>query len=103
MALTLAGPGEVASVNTESTVLGVATTGADRADTLVSDLEGGGQWSEVGRRKRCFEGSFLALTHLGVGGLATELELAVHAPFGELATGLAALVERVTRDTLQAK
>jgi len=37
--------------------------------------------------------------YLGHGGLTTELELAVHAPFGEFATGLAALMERVTRNT----
>ncbi len=50
------------------------------------------------------EGSLLcdragAVHHPAVGGLATKLELAVHAPLGELATGLAALVERITRDT----
>ena len=73
----LGGPGEVSSVETKGTVLGVATTGADGAHTLVSDL--------------------------GHSRLTTELEFAAHAPFGEFATGLAALVERITRDTHSVK
>ena len=62
----LRAPGKVARVETESTVLGVTTTGAHGVDTL--------------------------RTELGVGGLATELELPLLAVVGALGTGRRTLV-----------
>ena len=62
----LRAPGEVARVETEGTVFGVTTTGAHGVDTL--------------------------RTELGVGGLATELELPLLAVVGALGTGRRTLV-----------
>merc|ERR1712139_396148 len=56
----LSAPRVIPGVEAQSTVLGVATTGTHGANALVADP--------------------------AVGGLTTELELAVHAPFSELAT-----------------
>ena len=66
-------PGEVARVETEGAVFGVATAGADEMDTLGADT--------------------------GVGGLAAELEGALLAVGGAFGTGVGALVARITRDT----
>ena len=61
-----ASPSKVARVETEGTVFGVTTTGAHGVDTL--------------------------RTELGVGGLATELELPLLAVVGALGSGCGALV-----------
>merc|ERR1719473_1086967 len=66
------GPREIASVQPQSAVLGVAATRTHGTNALVPNL--------------------------GVRGLATKLKFAVHAPFGELSSGLATLMERVTRN-----
>lgn len=70
---TLGGPGEVAGVETEGTELAVATTGADKVDTLGTDT--------------------------GLSRLATLLESPLLAVVCSLSTGSGALVTRITRDT----
>lgn len=69
----LGGPGEVAGVETQGTVLVVTTTSADGVDSLGANL--------------------------GVGTLAASLESALLPVVGALGTGGGALVARVTRDT----
>ena len=64
----LGGPGEVASVETESPILEVTATNAHGVDTL--------------------------RTKFRVGGLTTELELSLLAVVGTLCTGCGALVPR---------
>jgi len=67
--LTLGWPGEIARVETESTVLHAASTHANGVDA-------GG-------------------TNLGHTWRASELELPLFAPWGELATSLAAFVKAI--------
>lgn len=69
----LRSPREVTGVETESTVLGVATAGADKVDSLVAD-------TSVGRLATLLEGSLLTVG-------------------GPLRTGGRALVARITRNT----
>jgi hypothetical protein len=73
----LAAPGEGTRVETEGTVLGVATASTHSVDAL--------------------------LTELGVGGLATELELSLLTILGTLGTGMRALVTAITANTYTQK
>ena len=66
-------PREVTGIQTHGTELAVTTTGTDLVDTLS--------------------------TELGVGGLATQLELSLLAVLGALGSGSGALVAGVSADT----
>jgi hypothetical protein len=69
----LGAPGKVTALKTESTELDVSTADTDAVDALCAEL--------------------------GVGGLATELELSFFAVVGALGTGFRALVPGGPRDT----